>query len=112
MHPTLPPRLVCAQLLYEDGDGELRRYEYQKGRAIAFGSGFRHSSEPGLPEADAAHAFLCFTFGSDEPAHWEAIAKTINTYQSRMLARPDGTLHLTELGEHLHQTGECVAGTA
>ena len=55
----------------------MRRYVYQKGRAIAFGSGFEHSTEPGRGRDGQTHAYLCFTFGTDEQQRWPEIARTL-----------------------------------
>jgi hypothetical protein len=46
-------------------------YTYRPGRAIIFGGGFRHATAPML-DAEP-RAFLCFTFGSDQPRHWPTI---------------------------------------
>jgi hypothetical protein len=78
-----------------------RRYVYRLGRAIVFGASFRHSTEPGgAASADAPRVYLCFTFGTDRPEHWPLISQTIDS-QSRVLARPDGALVLSALGERL-----------
>ena len=125
------------QLLYESGDNKkLRRYRYRLGEAIAFGAGFVHSTEPGsaaaLPAETTAqaakpefvsvgndssnalrraHAYLCFTFGSNHPDRWASIAETIDGQQSRQISRPaqlDGgqRLSLSKLGLRIE------AGTA
>ena len=39
-----------------------------------------------------------FTFGSDRQANWPAVAKTIDGYQTKMLAESDGTFRLSKLG--------------
>lgn len=95
------------QLLYEadtdEGSGavEQRQYKYKCGKAIVFGGGFRHSTEPGRAAVEAEpHAFLCFTFGTDDMDKWPAIANKGLRDQSRLLMRPDGTLEETELGLH------------
>ena len=66
-----------------------RQYQYELGKAVAFASRFKHSTEPG--SSNSPQAYLCFTFGSDKPEHWPLISDTIG-YQSRLLARPDGAL--------------------
>ena len=58
-----------------------------------------------------AHAYLCFTFGSNLAEHWPAVAETIDGNQSRHIARPaqaDGAsvLSLSKLGRRIE------AGTA
>ena len=73
------------------GDTGVRRYTYTFGKALVFGSGFRHSTEPGRAAAGASpHAYLCFTFGSDMPEHWPLIAQTVDGDQSRVIAPPGG----------------------
>ena len=72
------------------------RYTYRKGEAIVFGASFVHSTEPGKArDPQKPHVYLCFTFGTDKPEHWPAIAQTIDGYQSRMLTRPDGSMVLS-----------------
>ncbi len=89
--------------------GPVRRYAYRRGKAICFGAGFRHSTEPGAAaDRDAPHAYLCFTFGTDRPEHWPAIARTIDGYQSRMLKRPDGAFVLSQLGQRIESRAESV----
>ena len=63
-----------------------RQYAYRKGEAIVFGASFVHSTEPGAAADPAApHVYLCFTFGTDKPEHWPAIAG------ERAAARADRT---------------------
>ena len=84
----------------EEGKDERRRrrYVYSKGKAIVFGSHFLHSTEPGRGRDGETHAFLCFTFGTDDEASWPAIARTLDS-QSRIVRHPNGELCLTALGE-------------
>ena len=42
---------------------------------------------PGEP-ADGAHAYLSFSFGSDDPAHWDAISPTVDGNQGRQISYP------------------------
>ena len=80
---------------------EEARYQYRKNTAICFGAAFRHSTEPGRAHADdGVHAYLCFTFGTDDPAHWPLIASAIGG-QSRVCRKLDGSLTLTRLGLEL-----------
>ena len=79
---------------------EVLRYEYRKGRAIAFGDGFLHSTEPGAGRDGEQHAYLCFTFGTARKARWPLIAQTLEM-QTRVLARHDGRLRLSKLGEQI-----------
>ena len=87
------------ELLYEaledDGSTRVRRYTYRWGKALVFGAGFRHGTEPG--SSRRPRAFLCFVFGTDKPEYWPAIVDTLN-YQSRCLWRPDGKMVLSALG--------------
>ena len=83
-----------------------RRYEYAFGKALVFGSGFRHSTEPGRAAAGTSlHAYLCFTFGSDMPEHWPLVAQTVDGDQSRVIAPPgsDGAVTLSRLGRRLQE---------
>ena len=102
------------QLLYEGtsraaaggAEGEqlpaqLQQYKYECGKAIVFGAGFRHSTEPGrAASAPQPQAFLCLTFGTDNLEMWPAIANKGLRDQSRLLTRPDGSLERTGLGAH------------
>jgi len=77
------------------------RYEYKRGTAVCFGASFCHSTEPGTAhEDDGCHAYLCFTFGTDDPSHWPLIAATIGNY-TRVCLDTDGHLVPTRLGEDL-----------
>ncbi|EOD27329.1 hypothetical protein EMIHUDRAFT_114691 [Emiliania huxleyi CCMP1516] len=75
----------------------LQRYAYKKGKAIVFGSRFEHSTEPGAGDEGEVHAYLCFTFGTDDQSKWADIAQTLDT-QSRIVQHPDGELRLSALG--------------
>lgn len=79
---------------------EVRRYAYRKGRAIVFGSGFEHSTEPGKGRDGQPHVYLCFTFGTDRQEQWPEISRTIST-QSRIVQHPDGKLRLSAIGEEI-----------
>ena len=92
------------QLLYRDADQHTRQYRYKHGEAIVFGASFVHSTEPGSAhDADVPHVYLCFTFGTDKPEHWPAIASTIDGYQSRVLTRPDGSMVLSSWARRQQQ---------
>ena len=95
------------QLSYHaDGRGDdVRRYTYQKGRAVVFGSQFVHSTEPGAGADGEVHAYLCFTFGTDEQEAWPHIAETLDK-QSRLIVHPDGELQLSEFGRELRKLEE------
>ena len=88
------------QLLYLNDARQRRRYTYRKGKAIAFGSSFTHSTEPGR-SLDEPCVMLCFTFGTDKQVHWPAIAQTIDGKQSRTYMQPCGALVLSQLGRQL-----------
>ena len=96
--------------------GATRRYDYTLGKAIVFGSGFRHSTEPGRAAAGTSpHVYLCFTFGSDMPEHWPLIAQTVDGDQSRVIAPPggDGAVALSRLGRRLrdeHEASDTAEG--
>ena len=56
-----------------------------------------------MPPARRAHAYLCFSFGSDEPDHWGPISETVDGQQSRQISRPGqpngaNSLSLSKLG--------------
>jgi len=74
-------------LLYERSDGSQGVYNYQRGKAIAFGDRFRHSTKPGR-NADPV-VLLCFTFGTDRMEHWPAIERTAGS-QGNLMRLPDG----------------------
>ena len=63
-------------------------------------SRFEHSTEPGCGRDGEAHAYLCFTFGTDDEAAWPRISRTLGT-QSRVVMHPDGTMRLSALGESI-----------
>ena len=93
--------MEAAEATEAAGATTTRRYVYRRGKALVFGSGFRHSTEPGRSrDPSRPHAYLSFTFGTDRPEHWPMISQTIDS-QSRVLARPDGALVLSALGERL-----------
>ncbi|HIF10041.1 MAG TPA: hypothetical protein EYQ81_09465 [Sneathiellales bacterium] len=77
------------QLLYLDIKGNVRAYTYKKGKAVAFGELFQHSTAP--CNVDEPYAFLCFTFGSDKPKYWNRIRGSIDT-QSRIFCNQAGLL--------------------
>lgn len=78
----------------------LARYEYRKGRAIVFGSGFTHATEAGTAAPGEQHTYLCFTFGTDIMSAWPDICSTIDS-QSRLLCTPNGELQLSRFGRDL-----------
>jgi hypothetical protein len=53
--------------------------------------------------ARRAHAYLCFTFGSNEAEAWKAISETVDGNQTRQISRPGqpnggNSLSLSKLG--------------
>ena len=49
------PETDSFQLTYHAAAGGTQRYVYRKGKAIVFGSGFHHSTEPGESQAGEPH---------------------------------------------------------
>lgn len=85
------------------------RYTYRRGKAIAFGAGFSHSTEPGrAAKLDEPHAFLCFTFGTDLEDRWPSITRTVG-YQSRLLANFEGAHVLSSFGREIERRVQCAA---
>ena len=108
----------CAQdengVLFE-ADGrtpQLKRYVYEKGKAVVFGSRFEHSTEPGASREpnDGPHAYLCFTFGTDRQERWPDIARTLGT-QSRIVVEPDGELRLSAVGRAIEEALAAMGGS-
>ena len=48
------------------------------------------------------HAYLCFTFGTDEQARWSDISQTLDT-QSRIVQQPDGQIRLSAIGRAIEE---------
>ena len=101
-----PPRAAgAADVPFGEGGGAdegVRRYVYRRGRAVVFGAGFEHSTEPGAGRDGQAHVYLCFTFGTDRQERWREISRTLGT-QSRVVQHPDGALRLSNLGEQIEE---------
>ena len=74
-------------LLYRDGSGTIREYDYEAGEAIFFTDDFLHSTKPG--SSDEPVVLLCFTFGTDRMKYWDRIRATSGS-QSALMSRPDG----------------------
>jgi hypothetical protein len=109
------------QLLYKEESpsepatdlAKLSRYTYQMGRAVVFGAGFNHTSEPGAAESvDKPHAYLCFCFGTDQQEHWPGIAKTLDGYQAKWLAQSNGTFVLSRLGKQVEDEAAGIKNSA
>ena len=57
-------------LLYKDIAGNDQVYRYKHGKAVCFGSGFEHATQPSTD--NVTKAFLCFTFGTDKfDTYWK-----------------------------------------
>lgn len=73
MTPVMPTG-EKGNLLYRDTNGDEQVYKYSCGRAISFGGGFYHSTEPF--ESTEPYVFLCFTFGVTDMELWSSISET------------------------------------
>jgi len=62
----------------KDISGVEHVYTYKHGKAVCFGSGFEHATQPSKNED--TKAFLCFTFGTDK----------LEKYWNPYLAPPKG----------------------
>ena len=92
----------------EVNNGEpIGRYVYRKGKAVVFGSRFLHSTEPGQAANGQLHAYLCFTFGTDDQSRWPQIERTLGT-QSRLVMHPDGVMRLSSLGQAIESALEAM----
>lgn len=76
------------QLRFVDALSFKRKYVYRKGKAIVFGARFIHGTDVCR---DLPRAFLCFTFGSSDPAKWPPILEYVRD-QGRLIRGPNGTL--------------------
>lgn len=64
-------------LQYKDCDHQTQIYRYQKGRAVVFGHGFEHCTQP-YAFHDRLRVLYSFTFGSDKPQYWPVIQPSID----------------------------------
>jgi len=71
-------RYEDGHLLYKDIAGNEHVYKYKLGKAVCFGSGFEHATQPS--KSTETKAFLCFTFGTDK----------LSEYWTKYLAPPNG----------------------
>ena len=80
-------------LLYKDANGDERVYKYTMGKAVIFGGGLFHSSQPCRPrsrqEVQRPWAFLCFNFGTDKIDYWPTIKENIEC-SGKLIVQPDG----------------------
>lgn len=75
-------------LAYEDAQGQRQHYLYQIGKALIFGEGFLHSTEPYAP-TQTLRVLLSLTFGTDKWQHWPILKQTIQA-QSHYYLQPCG----------------------
>lgn len=74
MMTPVKPIGEMGNLLYHDVDGHENIYRYSCGRAVCFGGGFYHSTQPF--ESAQPYAFLCFTYGVTDQELWPSISQT------------------------------------
>ena len=74
-------------LLYTDFDGKVRKYQYEFGKGIVFGSDFLHSTEKG--NSTSPSVLVSMTFGTDKMNLWEPISKTVLN-QGNLVRLPNG----------------------
>lgn len=72
-------------LLFTAHDGSEQVYEYEVGKAVAFGADFEHSTQPF--ESNEPKVFLGFTYGTRDPDLWKMISETV-TYQGVIYKDP------------------------
>lgn len=81
-------------LMYKDGQQNIKTYKYKMNEAVIFGDGFEHATEP-YDKSDTLRVMLSFTFGTDKIEYWDVLKKTIGE-QSNYMVLPCG-----------HQKGTC-----
>lgn len=74
-------------LVYKDIDGKDRKYKYEIGKGIVFGSDFIHSTDIG--SSNSPSVLLSMTFGTDMMNLWEPISKTALS-QGNLVRLPNG----------------------
>ena len=74
-------------LIYKAFDGKERKYKYELGKGIAFGSDFIHSTDKGISTSPSV--LLSMTFGTDKMNLWEPISKTALN-QGNLVRLPNG----------------------
>lgn len=75
-------------LLFRTEAGEGARYRYGTGRAVVFGDGFLHTTEP-YPPAPELRVLVSMTFGTDKMRYWDVLKQTVAT-QSGYMVMPTG----------------------
>ena len=82
-------------LLYKDADLKEHVYKYTLGKAVVFGGGTWHSSQPCKPrtplERARPWAFLCFNFGTDKMEYWPTLQQNI-VCSGKLIVQPDGNV--------------------
>ena len=73
MTPVKPTGEI-GNLLYHDAEGVEQVYKYSQGKAVSFGGGFYHSTEPF--KSTEPYIFMCFTYGVTDMELWDSIAVT------------------------------------
>ena len=61
--------------IYKDTEGKNRKYKYEIGKAIVFGSDFKHSTDIG--SSSSPSVLLSMTFGTDKMQLWKPISKYV-----------------------------------
>lgn len=75
-------------LLYQDQQGDVERYDYKVGEAIIFGDNFTHSTEA-YGAATDKRVLVSLTFGTDKMEYWDILKDTIGD-QSDYFVLPCG----------------------
>lgn len=82
-------------LLYKDARDREQVYQYKLGKAVIFGGGSMHSTQPcsprSLEDVQRPWAFICFNFGTTVMEYWPELQKNI-ACSGKMIMRPDGTM--------------------
>jgi len=104
MTPLEPmDRFEDGHLLYKDIADQSQVYKYEYGKAVCFGSGFEHATQPS--KSTEVKAFLCFTFGTDK------FEKYWSKYLEPPLGPPLGSQEFTTMVyEHLGINASCSTG--
>jgi len=93
-------------LLYKDLEGNERVYKYQLGKAVIFGGGLIHSSQPCEARSIAEHnrpwAFLCYNFGTNKMKHWKTIGPQMEC-SGKFVVLPNGTVQNTSSCSNAHK---------
>lgn len=82
-------KAALGHLLYKNTLNSISKYIYKKGKAVALGSDFIHSTEPF--ESKQKFIFLCFTYGCTDLDMWEKIKETA-AYQGVSFRHPNGNI--------------------